>query len=461
MMRARLSLMGAAAAMALLGATAPGLAQTLEETLALTYTSNPTLQAERARLRGTQEGVVQARSARLPSVSANASITRQSVESSRIIDPALPPIVSDSDATPKNYSLTANQSVYRGGRTSGAINQADALALAGYENLRTTEQAVFIDAISAFMDVRRDMEVVNIRRNNVEVLSRQLDAARDRFEVGEITRTDVAQAEARLSGARAQFSAAQSQLAASRAAYERVVGQSPTGLSEPPELLDLPDELADAAEIAFANNPQILAAQYNEEAARFGVQVARGALRPEVSLSATARSARDSSFAGDETDSTSITANVSVPIFTGGLNRSRVRAALASEEQARFGVRNARRQVTEGLTNAWNNYQSSLAVIESSEQAVRANEIALDGVQQEAFVGIRTTLDVLDAEQELLESRLTLVTAERDSYVAGFRLLQAMGVLSPETFGLDPVLVEIEGDSWGPSFPNLDLTPWN
>lgn len=444
-----------------IGATAH--AQSLEDTLTTAYNSNPSLQAERARLRTTEEGEVQARSARLPSVSADASISRQHTESQStfVIGGNRVASNSESDSTPKNYSLSASQSIYRGGRTDGAIDQASALVMAGREGLRAVEQTVLVDAVTAFMDVRRDQEVVSIRRNNVDVLAQQLQAARDRFEVGEITRTDVAQAEARLSGAQAQLSAAQAQLAASRAAYQRVTGEPPATLEEPPALPPLPDALADAAELAFNNSPQLLAAQYSEEAAQHAIRVARGALRPEVSIQATASAARDSNFSGDERDSTSIVGRVSMPIFTGGLNRSRVRAAVAQEEQARHQVREARRLVTEGVTNAWSGYVTSLAVIESSQQAVRANEIALEGVQQEAFVGIRTTLDVLNAEQELLDSRLTLVTAERDSYVAGYRLLQAMGLLSAEGLGLDVQPYESDPATRAPRIPNFDLTPWD
>ena len=439
-------------------------AQSLEETLVLAYNSNPTLQAERARLRATDEQLVQAGAARLPSVSASASIARQHVESDStfVIGGNRLSSNSESDATPKNYSITAEQAIYQGGQISGQIDQASAAVMAGREALRSTEQTVLVDAVTAFMNVRRDARVVDIRRNNAEVLAQHLQAARDRFEVGEITRTDVAQAEARLSGAQAELSAAQSQLAVSRAAYERVTGQPPATLQEPPALPELPDNLADAAEYAYSASPQLLAAQYSEEAAQHAIRIARGALRPTVSLSASASSARDSSFSGDTRDSTSITGRVSVPIFTGGLNRSRVRAAVAQEEEARFQVREARRVVTEGVTNAWSNYVTSLAVIESSRQAVRANEIALDGVEQEAYVGIRTTLDVLDAEQELLNSRLTLVTAERDSYVAGYQLMQAMGAVSAEQLGLavdvyDPAAQDMRQSR----FPNLDLTPWN
>ncbi|MED5550019.1 MAG: TolC family outer membrane protein [Pseudomonadota bacterium] len=453
-----------AGSVSLIAMAAPAWGQSLEDTLIMAYNSNPTLQAERANLRAIDEGRVQAMAGRLPTVSADASISRQHVESQStfVIGDDRVASSSTSDATPKNYSITASQLVYGGGQVSGAIDQATAQIMAGRESLRAVEQTVLVDAVTAFMDVRRDARVVEIRRNNAEVLAQHLQAARDRFEVGEITRTDVAQAEARLSGAQAELSAAQSQLAVSRAAYERVTGQPPATLEEPPALPGMPDSLADAAEFAYQSSPQLLAARFSEESARHAIRIARSNLRPEVTLSASASAARDSSFSGDERDSTSVTGRVSIPIFTGGLNRSRVRAAVAQEEQARHQVRQARRQVTEGVTNAWSNYVTSLAVIESSQQAVRANEIALDGVEQEAYVGIRTTLDVLDAEQELLNSRLTLVTAERDSYVAGYQLLQAMGLVSAEQLGLAvDVYDPAEQDMRQSRFPNLDLTPWD
>jgi len=453
-----------AGSVSLIAMAAPAWGQSLEDTLIMAYNSNPTLQAERASLRAIDEGRVQAMAGRLPTVSADASISRQHVESQStfVIGDDRVQSSSTSDATPKNYSITASQLIYGGGQVSGAIDQATAQIMAGRESLRSVEQTVLVDAVTAFMNVRRDARVVEIRRNNAEVLAQHLQAARDRFEVGEITRTDVAQAEARLSGAQAELSAAQSQLAVSRAAYERVTGQPPATLEEPPALPGMPDSLADAAEFAYQSSPQLLAAQFSEESARHAIRIARSNLRPEVTLSASASAARDSSFSGDERDSTSVTGRVSIPIFTGGLNRSRVRAAVAQEEQARHQVRQARRQVTEGVTNAWSNYVTSLAVIESSQQAVRANEIALDGVEQEAYVGIRTTLDVLDAEQELLNSRLTLVTAERDSYVAGYQLLQAMGLVSAEQLGLAvDVYDPAEQDMRQSRFPNLDLTPWD
>lgn len=463
MTRLKLWAMAVTGSVSLLAMGASAQAQSLEESLALAYNSNPTLQAERARLRATDEGRVQARAGYLPQVSASASISSQHSESQGTFFIGGNPVASGSvsDSTPKNYSLTANQSIYRGGYNGGAVDQATALIYAGRESLRAVEQTVLLDAITAFMDVRRDSGVVNIRRSNADVLAQHLQAARDRFEVGEITRTDVAQAEARLSGAQAELAAAQAQLAVSRAAYERVTGQPPATLQDPPALPDLPDALADAAETAYRFSPQLAAAQYSEDAASHSIRMARSSLRPQVTLSASATGARDSSYAGDRRDSTAIVGQVSVPLFTGGLNRSRVRAAIAQEEQARQQVLLARRQVTEGVTNTWSAYTTSLAVIESSTQAVRANEIALDGVEQEAYVGLRTTLDVLDAEQELLSSRLTLVTAERDSYVAGYRLLQAMGLLSAERMGLNVDVYDVADQGDHSAFPNFDLTPWN
>jgi len=309
--------------------------------------------------------------------------------------------------------------------------------------------------------VVRDQQVVAIRSNNVEVLAEQLRAARDRFEVGEITRTDVAQAEARLSGARAQLSAAQAALAASRAGYARVTGVDPVEPDNAGPSEQVPAEFADAAEVAINRNPDLLAAQYAEQAAEYGVRVARGAQLPEIGLRASVSEGRESDFSGQGRGTASITANVTMPIFTGGLNRSNVREARAAADQARLSGLTVRRQVIEGATNAWNNYLAALAVIESSREAVRANEIAFEGVEQEALVGLRTTLDVLNAEQELLNSRLELVRAERDLTVASYALLQAMGQLDAQSLGLPVEAEDVRSRFEEARGANFDLTPWN
>lgn len=430
-------------------------AQTLEDTLVAAFETNPTLAAERARLRQVEESYLQARAARLPTLSASADVSQ-----SERWGGGFQGQFGQADAQ-LGYGVSLSQPIYRGGRIDGSIDAALARVEAGRENLRSTIQGVLIDAVAAHAEVARDRQIVGIRSNNVDVLAEQLRAARDRFEVGEITRTDVAQAEARLSGARAQLSAAQAAVAASRARYARVSGVDPVDPRPVEPAANLPAELADAAEVALSTNPDLRAAQFGEIAARQGIRVARGAMRPDVSVSASASEGRESDFTGQPLGSASVRAQVSVPIFTGGLNRSRVRAARASADEARLIQLTVRRQVIEGVTNAWNNYLAAQAVIESSRQAVRANEIAFEGVEQEAFVGLRTTLDVLNAEQELLNSRLELVRAERDLTVAAYALLQAMGVLDAAQLGLpvaDDAAAPVESRGYG---PNLDLTPWN
>ncbi len=425
-------------------------AQSLNETLAAAYESNPTLGAQRASLRQSEEGYFQARAGLLPSLSATGSVGET---------------VDTWGGAPENdsssYGLTLNQSIYRGGRTRGSIDASLPRIEAARQQLRSTEQSVLLDAVSAHMNVVRDQQVVAIRSNNVEVLAEQLRAARDRFEVGEITRTDVAQAEARLSGARAQLSAAQAALAASRAGYARVTGVDPVEPDNAGPSEQVPAEFADAAEVAINRNPDLLAAQYSEQAAEYGVRVARGAQLPEIGLRASVSEGRESDFSGQGRGTASITANVTMPIFTGGLNRSNVREARAAADQARLSGLTVRRQVIEGATNAWNNYLAALAVIESSREAVRANEIAFEGVEQEALVGLRTTLDVLNAEQELLNSRLELVRAERDLTVASYALLQAMGQLDAQSLGLPVEAEDVRSRFEEARGANFDLTPWN
>lgn len=437
-----------AASLAVIGLAQPAAAQSLNETLEAAYRTNPVLAAERARLRQTREGAVQARSARLPGVSASAGISESEGWGGA---------PSGGDVS---YSVSASQSIYAGGGIDASVDQALSRIEAARFGLVGTEQQILIEAVAAHLDVLRDTEIVSIRRNNVEVLAEQLRAARDRFEVGEITRTDVAQAEARLSGAQAQLSAAQATLAASRAGYERVTGAVPLDVQAPESLPEVPETYNIAVDRALDGNPALISALFNEQAAQAGIRIARSALRPDVSLSASASESRESDFTGRGRGSVSVGARVSMPIFTGGLNESRVRQAVAAADESRLGVLNARRQVAEGISNAWNNYLAAEAVIRSGREAVRANEIAFEGVRQEAFVGLRTTLDVLNAEQELLNSRLELVRAERDFQVAAYALLQVMGELTAERMGLEPYEeAGLSSDSrW---WPNLPLTGGN
>lgn len=442
-----------AAGLGLSGLAAGASAQTLNETLEAAYRTSPVLAAERARLRQASEGVVQARAARLPTLSASAGISDGDSWGA-------PAGAGGAGGGDVSYSLSASQSLYAGGGIDASVDQALNRIEASRWNVVSTEQEVILSAIAAHLDVVRDTAIVEIRRNNVDVLAEQLRAARDRFEVGEITRTDVAQAEARVLGAQAQLSAAQATLAASRAGYERVTGITPLDVEQPEGQPDVPESLAIAADVALENNPLLLSALFNEQASQAGIRLARSALRPDLALSASASESRESDFTGRGRGSVTVGARVSMPIFTGGLNESRVRQAVAAADESRLQVLNVRRAVAEGISNAWNSYLAAEAVIISSREAVRANEIAFEGVRQEAFVGLRTTLDVLNAEQELLNSRLELVRAERDYQVAAYALLQAMGRLTAEQVGLEP-FEEADTAENRRFWPNFPLTGGN
>lgn len=438
----------------MLGAASLGLsgnvhAQTLDETLRAAYESNPTLGQQRKRLEQTAENLVQARAVALPTLSADGSISDTEVWGG------------PSGGGTASYGVSLSQYIYAGGLIKAGISGARAQYSAGIESLRSAEQSVFLDAITAHANVVRDQQILSIRSNNVDLLAEQLRAARDRFEVGEITRTDVAQAEARLSASRAQLSAAQANLAASRAAYLRVTGIEPVQ----PETLEASqvraESYADAVSIAIETNPDLRASQFGEVVADANVSLARSNLRPTVTLSASANESQDSDFTGNTTGSASLTARVSVPLFTGGANRSRLRSALAASDETRLGTVVVQRQIVEGVSNAWNNYLAAQAVIESSREAVRANEIAFEGVEQEAFVGLRTTLDVLNAEQELLNSRLDLASAERDLVVASYSLRQIMGLLHASELGFSNQELLADSPSDFGFARNIDLTPWN
>ncbi|MCG8443842.1 MAG: TolC family outer membrane protein [Caulobacterales bacterium] len=435
----RRALVSGAVGLAAWSASAPASGQTLQEALAAAYASNPTLLAERASARATDEEFYAARSGWLPSLSASASVSANDFEQTQTLGDfggAGDFTTSDTRGT-STYEVRASQDLYRGGRTRADLEQARALISASRAGLVSVEQSILLTAVTAFMDVRRDEEVVEIRANNVAVLDRQLDAARDRFEVGEITRTDVAQAEARLAGARSELAAARAELAASRAEYENVIGSAPGSLEEAPPLPPLPGSVEEAVERAVDANPDVTAARFSEAQARAAVRGARGAFLPTLSLSATASKTDGYTTGATDSDSLTGSATLSVPILTGGLNSARVRQARQDEQRARLDVHAAERSVREGVAAAWSSYTAALSQIDSNREQVRANEIAFEGVEEEARVGLRTTLDVLDAEQELLDSRLALTNAERDAYIAAYALLQSVGGLTAQGLGLE------------------------
>jgi outer membrane protein len=415
-----------AAAVGLLTVTTAS-AQTLEEALVMAYQNNPTLQSQRASLRATDETVSQALSGWRPTVtlSGDAGLTHSDGNST-----------GSSDTKPRSATVRLSQPLYRGGRTVNGIAQAEANVEAARQALRQTEQGVLQSTVRAYMDVLRDQAVVELNQANLDRLNRQLDATRDRFEVGELTRTDVAQAEARVSGAISSLVAAQGVLESSRATFRRVIGLEPADLSRVPALGALPENVEDARRIALEENPLVRQAVRSEEASRAAVEVANGVILPSVNLTSALSRGYDTSSFNDRLDSASITATVTVPLYQSGSEYSAVRQAKQTNSQRRIDIETQRRAVVESVTQAWATLNSATEQIRANVDQVRAAEVALDGVQQEAEVGARTVLDVLDAEQELLNAQVALVRSERDEFVAGFDLRVALGRLSAEQLGL-------------------------
>ncbi len=414
-------------------------AETLEEALAAAYNTNPTLLADRARQRATDEGVPQAKSAWVPTVTMDASYQfnnsrRQSALSFFGVPSA--PITTTVYTESYSASITAQQTLFQGFRNFNALRAAKARRREGVSVLTATEQSVLQAAVTAFTDTIRDLATVELNENNVQVLRRQLEASEDRFRVGEITRTDVAQSEARLSLSQSQLTDAEATLAEARARYEAVIGNPPGSLDSDPPLPDLPGSLEEAIALALETNPDLLAAVEAEKASRFDVAQAKGGLLPTIALQARGQISEDTNRANNQSSSTQFLSTFSMPLYQGGRQFSIIRQTKHQASQFRIRVAEIRRRVIQDATNAWENLLAARARIVSDQQQVRANEIAFEGVQQEAQVGSRTTLDVLDAEQELLNSRVSLVRSERDEYVASYGLLSAMGLLTAQGLGL-------------------------
>jgi outer membrane protein len=414
----------------------PASAETLEQALADAYLINPVLNAERARLRATDEQVALAKSGLRPFVSGSADVNYVN-QNSDVAGAALPGSSNDGVTHPRGYSVQLSQPLFEGFQNLNAIRQAKSTVQAAREVLRSVEQTVLLDAATAYVNVVRDQAIVRLRENDVKVLSEQLKATKDRFEVGEVTRTDVAQAEARRAEALATLAAAQANLKTSRAAYEQIIGHPPGDLVTPPSIRHLlPSALNEAMTLGDGENPIVLAAVYNEEASLYAVQQIMGELLPEVTLNAQYEKRFDQSKMLRELETTTVTGRVNVPFYQGGGVSARVRQAKETNNQLKKEVEDARLRVHADVIAFWGILQSSGPAISSAEAAVAANKIALTGVREEEKVGQRTTLDVLDAQRELLNSQIGLVTALRDRIVAEYSLYAAIGRMDAQTLGL-------------------------
>lgn len=421
------------------GAAQESRAETLEQALAAAYSSSPTIMAGRAGLRAVDEGVPQAIAGWRPSLSATLESGVSMVESNLSAK-------RNQRRNPHLASLALSQSIYNGGKVPAAISKAENTVAAQRANLLSTEQAVLLDAVNVYTTVYRAEAILSLNISNEQVLFRQLEATQDRFEVGEITRTDVHQAEARLAKATAGRIQAEGDLVAARAAYRNVVGKVPEDLAAPTALENLPDGVEAAVRLAIANNPGVVTAEFTERAALDNITAVRGELLPSVSFTGAASKSLNSSGEGTRVDTLSAKITVSLPLYQSGSVYSRLRQARHSAAQSRRLVEQARRDATETVTQAWEDLQTSRAQIDSFQAQIRAAEVALEGVQREAAVGSRTVLDVLDAEQELLDAKVNLVGAERTEIVARFNLKSAVGELTAKKMGLPVDLYNSESN---------------
>ncbi len=414
---------------ALLSGQAHG--QTLNEALAAAYANSPVLRAARAGLRATDEQVPQALSNWRPTIDLTGDIERSDTFSNKRSFGGGSQL-----RTPRGVELNITQPVFRGLRTLAATRQAENTVEAARARLVSTEQDVLLDAATAYMDVVRDQAVLGLDIGNENVLRRQLEATRDRFEVGEVTRTDVSQAEARLAGATAERIRGEGNLVASRAVYRNVVGEAPRTLTAPAPLGDLPTDREVAFILARDDHPDVVSALFDERAALDRVKGVGGELLPTVSLNAKVSRDFETSAPDSRSEEQSIGAILTMPLYQSGAVYSRLREAKQTVGQERLEVAQARRDVVQGVTQAWEALQTARARIVSFSAQVRANGIALDGVKRESEVGVRTVLDILDAEQELLGARVDLVGAQRDEVVAAFALKAAVGRLTAHQLNL-------------------------
>jgi len=413
-------------------------AQDFYEALATTYLSNPTLLASRAELRAVNEGVPQELANYRPFVSLDGEAGVQEIDQNN---------GDGSDTTyPFEASIGLSQPLYRGGRTTADVARAEAEVQAQRATLRSVEQGVLLDAVIAYMDVWRDEDVLRLNINNEKVLARQLEATNDRFEVGELTRTDVAQSEARLSRATAERIGAEGDLTGSQAVFEEIIGTPPVSVAPPGPVRGLPDNEADAMSAGQQDNPDISAADFAEQAAQNRVRSSIGELYPVISLSAELLHS-ENQFSGDsETDAARVLAIVSIPLYQQGFVSSQVREDKQAANQRRIEVIETRRRVRQECTDSWEQLITARAQIRSFTDETRATRIALEGVREENSVGQRTILDVLDAEQEFLNAQISLTRAQRDETVASFVVLQCVGRLTAADLALPVQVYDPDAD---------------
>jgi outer membrane protein len=427
---------GAAAAVLLLACMgpAPALADTIEAALVRAYQNNPQLNAQRAQVRSTDEGVPQALSGYRPSIAVTASAGAQ--YQNFTLNQGVKQNINGVDA-PRAVGITATQTLYNGYRTANRTRAAESQVSGSREALRVLEESVLLSAATIYMDYLRDSAIVEVQKSNVRVLEQTLKQTQDRFNVGEVTRTDVAQSEAQLAAGKTQELTAESNLTTTRSNFRRIIGNEPQALA-PGSPVDrfLPSSLPAAVELSLVENPNVTAAMYGIDVNYLQVKVAEGALLPTVTAQVAVQQAYEQQLTTYQTLGASAIIQASIPVYQGGAEYSLIRQSKENLSQQRLVLEQTRDQTRANTITAWGQLVAGKAQVASAQSQVTASEIALNGVREEAKAGQRTTLDVLNAQQALVNARVALVTAQHDRVVASYSVLSAIGRLSPQVLKL-------------------------
>jgi outer membrane protein len=407
----------------------------MSSALSRAYLDNPDLNQQRAGTRAQDEVVSRANAGYRPQVAGTAQIGYARTEGTQLSQRA------DSNTLPTSAGLSVTENIFNGNRTTNGVKQAESQVFQSREQMRLTEQNTLQNGATAYMNVLRDTAILELNKNNITVLEEQLRQTRDRFNVGEVTRTDVAQSESSLATARSNYFTAQANLQTSIANYRQIIGVEPHHLeaARPIDML-LPPTMESAITVALAEHPQIQAAFHAVDAAQLQVQLNEGNLYPTLNVVGSVQQENQQQGLPDyRVFSGSVVAQLNVPLYSGGDTYASIRQAKELLSQARLQADLARDQVRATLVSTWGQLDTAKAVIRSSQAAVKASEIALDGVREEAKVGQRTTLDVLIAQQTLLQSRVSLVSAQRDRVVASYAVMAAAGRLSAANLALNVI----------------------
>jgi outer membrane protein len=436
----------------------PALADTIEAALVRAYQNNPQLNAQRASVRFTDENVPQALSGYRPKVAVNASIGYQYSDTLTTAGGTPSTLVRTQlhgTDPPRSAGATITQTLFNGQQTANRTRAAESQVSGAREGLRVLEQAVLLQAATIYMDYLRDSAIVEVQKSNVRVLEQTLKQTRDRFNVGEVTRTDVAQSEAQLAAGKTQLLTAEAQLVTTKSNFRRIIGNEPEALA-PGSPVDryLPGTLPGAVDLGLTQNPNVTAAMFGIDVSYLQVKVNEGALLPTVTFQAAVQQTYETTLTLQRSFGASATANLTIPVYQGGAEYSLIRQSKETLAQQRLVLEQTRDQTRANVVTAWGQLVAGKAQVQSAQSQVTASEIALNGVREEAKAGQRTTLDVLNAQQALVNARVALVTAQHDRVVASYSVLNSVGRLSPQVLKLpttvyDPsVHYQQVRDSW-------------